>query len=132
MTTPKFEFVHQTNATGHILYAGLDINVYSWRGGYNNHSRMPISEAANLIKSIIDGKCTDTEVTFNSTDGDCRIKLKDDKFEVALGCAMDVLGCATLTCSYSDNKDEINKFLKYIYDGFTTTDSESEEDTEDE
>lgn len=116
MTTPKFIFT-ENNIYATIIYAGLSINVNQWISVYYNTELL--CDTLEVLKSAVDDNNTEYEICLDSVEngGICSIVLKNDIFSVTVGCATDILSVAVVCCVYNENKPEIDRFVKYIYDG---------------
>lgn len=99
---------------GHITHYGIDICVYpaSYKG-------RDLPATLTAIKAMLENGTENVEAVFNIWDGNTGFIIINDVFILKWGFAYETVNCSKLTCSYSKNKEEINKFLKYFYDNYS-------------
>lgn len=118
-TNCEFKFIKNEDATswsqctGTITLGCLNITVYPSMVTINDDD---IPDIQSNLMSIINGN--NGTVIFNDIDGENSVTVKDDIFIMHWGAAFDVISSTEFKCSYSSNKEEINKFLTYLHDGF--------------
>lgn len=114
-TTTLYEYDEVYPHAGKITYGDVSIGVYI--ADFNGDD---LHETLFAIYKMMNGHNTVKDAIFNLTDGTTSFNIKDDVFTLNWGVAFDTINCSKLECSYSKNKKEINKFMKYLFDNYSS------------
>ncbi len=113
---------------GELQYGNLRVRVCPGidvlSSSYNDDIMLALDTTLRQLDNLLNGKTENEYIIFKLCDTMTDISVKDDIFTLRWGGSGDTFNQSILTCYYSQNKTELLKLFKYLYDSFNNCQQE--------